>query len=154
MPGSTFTWFVVGGTLTTPAIGTAVSVDWGGPMDTAKIMVGEKDNGNCSYTNVRNIVIKSIVGINDKDQNVELGKAYPNPANTTVTIPLVSNGNWDVDLSLYDMTGKKVKAIYNGIISGNRNFTFEVTDLENGVYFYKVTSNDGYESVKKISIIH
>ena len=153
-PGSTFTWFVVGGKITTPAIGNAVSVDWEGPMDTAKIMVGEKDNGNCSYTNVRNIVIISIIGINDKDQHIGLGRAYPNPANTTVTIPVVSKGNWNVDLSLYDMTGKKVKSIYNGVISGNRDFTFAVDDLENGMYFYKVTTGDGHESVNKISIQH
>jgi len=152
--GSTFTWSVVGGNITTPAIGNAVSVDWGTEMDTAKIMVTEKDNANCSYTNVRNIVIKSIVGINDNDQHIGIGKAYPNPANTIVTIPVVSKGNWDVDLSLYDMTGKKVKAIYNGAISGNRDFTFAVDDLENGMYFNKVTTSDGFESLNKISIQH
>ena len=75
-------------------------------------------------------------------------------ANTTVTIPVVVDGNWDITLSLYDVSGKKVKDIYNGAISGNRNFTFEVGDLDNGMYLYKITTSDGYESVKKLSVKH
>jgi hypothetical protein len=153
-PGSVFTWSAVGGNITTPLVGNAVSVDWGGPMDTAQIKVTEKDAGNCSFTNVRTIVITSIIGINEKGQQIGLGMAYPNPANTSVTIPLVSEGNWDVDLNLFDMTGKKVKSIYSGEITGNRDFTFNVDDLENGMYFYKITTSEGYESVNKINIQH
>ena len=117
-------------------------------------MVTEKDASNCSYTNERNVVIISILGVKDEDHLIGVGYAYPNPANTSVTIPLVIDGNWDIDLSLYDMTGKKVKAIYNGEVSGNRDFTFAVDDLQNGMYFYKVTTSEGYESVKKLSIEH
>jgi hypothetical protein len=151
--GSTFTWSTVGGTIASP-IGNAVSVEWGSPMDTAKILVTEKDAGNCSYTNVRNVVIISIVGVKDENNLIGIGYAYPNPANTTVTIPLVIDGNWNIDLSLYDMTGKKVKAIYNGSVSGNRDFVVAVDDLKSGMYFYKVSTSDGYESVKKLNIAH
>ena len=153
-PGSSFTWSCVGGKITTPLVGNAVSVDWGTAMDTAKIMVTERDVGNCSRTNVRNIVVKSIVGINDKDQHIRLGKAYPNPANTSITIPVFSNGHGDIDLSLYDLTGKKVKDIYKGNVSGNREFSFEVDDLDNGIYFYKIATGDGHKAVNKISIQH
>ncbi|HAW52803.1 MAG TPA: hypothetical protein DCX54_10835 [Flavobacteriales bacterium] len=151
--GSTFTWSAVGGTITSP-IGNAVNVEWGTAMDTAKIMVTEKDAGNCSFTNVRNVVIISIVGVKDEKNLIGIGYAYPNPANTTVTIPLLIDGNWNIDLSLYDMTGKKVKALFNGAVSGNRNLTFAVDDLQNGMYFIKVTTSEGYESVKKLSIKH
>ncbi|HAW53314.1 MAG TPA: hypothetical protein DCX54_13460 [Flavobacteriales bacterium] len=151
--GSTFTWSAVGGTIGSP-VGNAVKVDWGTALTNAKILVTEKDAGNCSYTNERNVVIISIVGVKDEENMIGMGYAYPNPANTTVTIPLVIDGNWNVDLSLYDMTGKKVKEIYNGAVSGNRDFTFAVDDLQNGMYIYKVSTSDGYESVKKLNIAH
>ena len=151
--GSVFTWSAIGGTIGSP-VGNAVQVDWGTAMDTAKIMATEKDAGNCSYTNVRNVVIISIVGVKDENNLIGIGYAYPNPANTSVTIPLVIDGNWDIDLSLYDMTGKKVKAIFNGAVSGNRDITFTVDDLQNGMYFYKVSTSDGFESVKKLTIKH
>ena len=151
--GSTFTWSAVGGTIGSP-VGNAAKVDWGSAMDSAKIMVTEKDAGNCSYTNVRNVVIISIVGVKDEDNLIGIGYAYPNPANTSVTIPLVIDGNWNIDLSLYDMTGKKVKAIFNGEVSGNKDITFDVGDLVNGMYFYKVTTSEGFESVKKLTIEH
>ena len=151
--GSTFTWTAIGGTIGSP-VGNAVKVDWGSEMDTAKIMVTEKDQGNCSYTNVRNVVIISIVGVKEENKTIGIGYAYPNPANTTVTIPLIIDGNWDIDLSLYDMTGKKVKAIYRGEVSGNREVTLAVDDLQNGMYFYKIVTSDGFESVKKLSIKH
>ena len=151
--GSTFTWSAIGGTIGSP-VGNAVKVDWGSEMDTAKIMVTEKDAGNCSYTNVRNVVIYSIVGIKDESNMIGIGNAYPNPASTIVTIPVLIDGNWDIDLSLYDMTGKKVKAIFNGAVSGNREISFSVDDLQNGMYFYKVSTSEGYESVKKLNIKH
>jgi hypothetical protein len=99
-------------------------------------------------------VVYSTVGVKDENHFIGIGHAYPNPANTTVTIPFIIDGDWDIDLNLYDMTGKKVKVIYNGEVSGNRNFTFTVDDLDNGMYFYRVTTSDGYESVKKLSIEH
>ena len=151
--GSTFTWSAVGGTIASP-IGNAASVDWGTAMDTAKIMVTEKDAGNCSFTNVRNVFIMSIVGVKDENNLIGIGYAYPNPANNSVTIPVVIDGTWDIDLSLYDITGNKVKAIYNGAVSGNRDFTFSIDDLQNGMYFYKITTSDGFESVKKLNINH
>ena len=151
--GSTFTWTAIGGTIGSP-VGNAVKVEWGAAMDTAKVMVTEKDAGNCSFTNVRNVVIISIVGVKDEDNLIGIGYAYPNPANTTVTIPLVIDGDWDIDLSLYDMTGKKVKAIYTGSVSGNKDITFAVDDLQSGMYFYKVSTSDGFESVKKLNIKH
>ena len=151
--GSTFTWDAVGGTITNP-VGNAVSVDWGSAMDTAKIMATEKDAGNCSYTNVRNVVVISVVGVKDENNMIGIGYAYPNPANTTVTIPLVIDGSWNIDLSLYSITGEKVRTLYNGEVSGNREITFAVDDLQNGMYFYKVSTSDGYESVKKLNIKH
>ena len=60
----------------------------------------------------------------------------------------------DVSLNLYDVTGKHVKAIYEGGINGSKNITFAVDDLQNGLYFYKVTTSDGFESVKKITVQH
>ncbi|HAW53313.1 MAG TPA: hypothetical protein DCX54_13455 [Flavobacteriales bacterium] len=151
--GSTFTWSAIGGTIASP-VGNAVKVEWGSPMDTAKILVIEKDAGNCSYTNVRNVVIISIVGIKDADNQIGIGYAYPNPANETVTIPVVTEGSWDISLDLFDVSGKKVKAIYTGVVSGNRDFTLDVNDLRNGMYFYRLSTTDGYESVKKLSITH
>jgi len=151
--GSTFTWSAVGGSISSP-IGNAVAVQWGPAMTSAKILVTEKDAGNCSFTNERNVVIISIVGVKDENHQIGIGSAYPNPANTSITIPLMSSGDWNIDLSLFDITGKKVKSIYSGEVSGNRNFTFAVDDLRSGIYFYKVATQDGYESVKKISIQH
>jgi hypothetical protein len=151
--GSTFTWTAIGGTIGSP-VGNAVKVDWGSELDTAKIMVTEKDAGNCSFTNVRKVVIISIVGVKDENNLIGIGYAYPNPANTTVTIPLVIDGNWDIDLSLYDVSGKKVKAIFNGAVSGNLEISFPVDDLQNGMYFYKVSTGDGFETVKKLTIKH
>ena len=151
--GSTFTWSAVGGTIGSP-VGNAAKVDWGPALTSAKIMVTEKDAGNCSFTNERNVVIISIVGVKDQNNLIGIGYAYPNPANTTVTIPVVVDGSWDIDLSLYDISGKKVMDVFSGNVTGNRDFTFAVDDLENGLYFYKVSTRDGYESVKKLSVKH
>ena len=151
--GSSYKWTVIGGTVN-DSTGNAVTVNWEGPNLFAKINCTETDLGNCSYTNSRDVVIISIIGIRNENSRIGIGYAYPNPANNTVTIPLISSGNWDINLSLYDISGKQVKIIYNGKVTGDRAFTFAVDDLKNGLYFYKIKTSDGFESVKKLTVQH
>jgi hypothetical protein len=151
--GSTFAWSVTGGAITTSSANTA-TVLWGSADPNANITCTETDSKNCSYPNVVAVNVISIIGIKENGQQLNMGRVYPNPANTTINIPLYCNGDWNINLSLFDVSGKEVKSVYAGVISGETKVSIDVSDLKNGLYFCKVISAEGYTAVRKIEIRH
>lgn len=81
-------------------------------------------------------------------------EVYPNPNDGNMQIELHSKNNSNIEISLLDLTGKKVSTLYNGETIKGIN-TFEVSNkeaLSNGIYYLQVNM-DGVSSFKKISII-
>lgn len=58
----------------------------------------------------------------------------PNPASTVSTYTLNVGESQNVEIELYDINGKMVKAIYNGIANGEHTVEINVSDLVNGTY--------------------
>jgi hypothetical protein len=74
----------------------------------------------------------------------ELYQNYPNPFNpiTTLTYSLKSKGN--ARLSVYDMLGREVAVIFDGIQeNGYHSINFSGSILSSGIYFYSLRSADG-----------
>jgi hypothetical protein len=64
---------------------------------------------------------------------------YPNPFNPTTTIDYTLKVNGKVRLSVYDLTGKEVAVLADGIRSaGNHEVRFDGASLTSGIYFYKL----------------
>jgi hypothetical protein len=83
------------------------------------------------------ITITGYASINENKSNVSI---YPNPATSNVTVKGV-NGQVEV----YSISGAKV---YSNVINGT--LLINVEDLTNGVYFIKVTENNGTSTYKLI----
>jgi hypothetical protein len=84
-------------------------------------------------------------------QEYYLKQNYPNPFNpsTKITFGLKKAGN--VELSLYNILGCKVKTLFNGYMeTGNHSITFNGNNLSSGVYFYRITTNDFIQIRKMI----
>ncbi len=82
--------------------------------------------------------------------NFFLDQNYPNPvAGSGVTvirygIPLQAS----IDLSLYDILGRRVKTLTHGSINaGEHSITLDVNDLPSGLYFYRL-AGDGNVSTR------
>lgn len=151
--GNSYLWQVSGGSIAGDSTKSTVKVNWDGPNTNAQISLTETGSGNCIRTNVLPVVIISVVGLNDKE-SIGIGTAYPNPADQSVNIPVFANQNSSIELALFDITGKKVRDIYSGNLSGNKVFSLNVNDLREGLYFYKIRTSSGYEKVSRLSIKH
>ena len=82
-----------------------------------------------------------------------LAQNYPNPFNpaTRIDFSLPSNGN--VKLTVYNILGQQVAVLINGFMqSGSHSVDFNATDLNSGLYFYKLESN-GVSLVKKMMLL-
>lgn len=71
------------------------------------------------------------------NERYRLNSCYPNPTNGITTFSFYLNGSQQVDLSLFDTMGRKVKTIFEGEAGmGLHSFQFNVDDLPTGAYIY------------------
>ena len=84
----------------------------------------------------------------------ELLMNMPNPASTQTTILYNLAQNGMTTLELFDLTGQRVKTIWEGQqTAGSQRVSIETADLESGVYFYTLKA-EGRSFVKKMVVQH
>ena len=74
-----------------------------------------------------------------------LSVAGSNPSFGSLMFDLYTGVSADMDISVFDITGRKVVVIQNGSISqGNHSFTWSVPEnIGNGIYFLRASSDQG-----------
>jgi hypothetical protein len=86
-------------------------------------------------------------------KNYSLDQNYPNPFNPATTIKFSIPSSSFVNLSVYDITGKKVGDILNRQMSAGRySEKWDGSKFSSGVYFY-VLKTDNFQSTKKMILI-
>jgi len=94
----------------------------------------------------------SIADINASKDIV--GKAYPNPANTTLSIPFTLARDGQVTVSLTNVVGQVVASQTITAIAGQSSkATFATGNLPSGMYIY-TTSTNGRSVTGKVTITH
>jgi len=74
----------------------------------------------------------------------EISKIYPTPADDRININVVIPSQSDIDISIYDITGRKVATVTSGLYnSGEYTLTGDVSGLTNGVYIVRMTADSG-----------
>ena len=82
-----------------------------------------------------------------------LKKPYPNPFNNNILIPITSKVKSDVVIEIFDINGKKIETIFNGIIQpGRKNFQWSANRTSSGMYLIHSLIN-GESSYEKIMLI-
>ncbi|MBS1553023.1 MAG: T9SS type A sorting domain-containing protein [Bacteroidetes bacterium] len=107
-------------------------------------------NGNFRYFNLSNEVI---IGTPDK---YNLNQNYPNPFNPVTKISYSIPAQGKVSLSVFDMTGKEVRNLVNGIqTAGYYSVSFDGSGLASGVYYYRleVTGEKNFVDTRKMLLV-
>lgn len=82
-----------------------------------------------------------------------LDQNYPNPFNPSTNINFSIPAAEFTTLEVYNILGAKVKTLVHGVIEqGQHQVEFEASDLESGVYYYKLQSG-AYTSIKKLAFV-
>ncbi|MCZ7609780.1 MAG: T9SS type A sorting domain-containing protein [Ignavibacterium sp.] len=83
-----------------------------------------------------------------------LEQNYPNPFNPETNIDYMLPIETIVNISLYDITGRKIKELVNEKKQpGYYTVKLKGDELSSGIYFYRLFTTSGYAAVKKISVI-
>jgi endonuclease I len=85
----------------------------------------------------------------DKAMGFELLPAYPNPFNPTTTLRYSLQSNTYIALSLYDISGRKVRDLFQGYqTSGSHEYQLTADGLSSGIYIAKLQQGNASQSVK------
>lgn len=79
---------------------------------------------------------------------------YPNPFNPNTIIEYQIPEETIVNISLYDIIGRKVKELINEK-KQQGNYTVELSggELSSGIYLYRIITSSGYDSSKKLILL-
>ncbi|MDQ3108595.1 MAG: T9SS type A sorting domain-containing protein [Bacteroidota bacterium] len=99
------------------------------------------DPQNCLDSNCTSVTV-SAVGVNDPTVYVVNVQATPNPFSSQLTINLTMANAEMVEVSVYDITGKQVAVLKNGMMGiGSNVIDWKPAGLSAGVYFLQVKTN-------------
>jgi len=97
------------------------------------------------------------IGIENYESSVPAGfeimQNYPNPFNPSTTIKYKVNRSGVVTLKVYDIAGKEITTLVNGVKNtGEHSITFDGSNLSSGIYFCGMKSENSVRAVKMILI--
>ncbi|MBK8344523.1 MAG: T9SS type A sorting domain-containing protein [Bacteroidetes bacterium] len=120
--------------------------------DAAGNMLSDGDE-NVGFKKSASLKVTGLTAVDDVTV-INADKAFPNPADANVTYTLSLNNNADVNINVVDIFGRTIDVITNSsMLTGEHNFTVDVTDYANGIYFIQSTINGKTESTK-IVVLH
>jgi uncharacterized protein (TIGR03790 family) len=104
-------------------------------------------DGKFEYSKVIEATVAQTVTDYVLDQN------YPNPFNPSTTIRYQMPNSAVVSLKIYDMLGKEVAALVNGICPAGENVVeFNAFNLPSGLYFYTLRSGN-FSHTRKMLLV-
>jgi hypothetical protein len=85
--------------------------------------------------------------------SLQIKSVYPNPFNPSTTIHYTIDKPFVVDITVYDMSGAVVAALYNGPTkAGEHRQIFNADNMASGVYLVRITAGDEI-AVRKIALL-
>ena len=113
-------------------------------------------HGNGIYE--RSLVAQPLLGVNNNNQDVpkefKLLQNYPNPFNPSTNIKFQVAKASNIVLSIYDITGRQVAVLVNQYTQpGTYQVKFDASGYASGIYFYKLSSTEGFTDVRKMMLV-
>lgn len=107
-------------------------------------------NNGCTATQTVAVTIINCVGIVEIGANNTSFKVYPNPSVDNVILKINEAKDANVNIELYDMTGKLVKKQEASFTKDRTEYKLNISALASGTYNLKVVSKAGSSQTLKI----
>ncbi|MCA6362559.1 MAG: T9SS type A sorting domain-containing protein [Bacteroidetes bacterium] len=100
------------------------------------------DTAGCQATACTTITLTA-VGVPETAQLLTTMNAFPSPFVNEANIKYTLSQNSDVEIEVFDITGKRVATLQNGAMTaGTHNVVWEATEVNAGVYFIRLKAGD------------
>jgi hypothetical protein len=108
------------------------------------------DTTNCDGDDTTDVSTDELANI---PETYELQQNYPNPFNPTTVVPFAIPEKSDVQLTLYDLNGRKIQSMKAvNLNAGYHKFRIDGSTLPAGIYIYKLQAGDFFE-FKKMTLL-
>lgn len=105
-------------------------------------------SGSCSDTVTINL---SALSVENEVEAIASALLFPNPANNTVTLNVDLTVEGDLNIEIYDLTGKMImNQNHNNLYNGSYSFNLNTADLTNGIYLVNINTANGSKMMKLI----
>lgn len=125
-----------------------------GAVDSIAFFMTSSDNGTWGmntpgFFSIDNFTTAQGIGIveNSFIQNINL---FPNPATDILNINLISEQPVNTTLNIFNSIGVLVKTEYISFNSGNNNYSVNINNLNSGLYFVEIISDNRKQNLKLI----
>ena len=109
-----------------------------------------------SFALIDNITVDQLTSVEVIDNvptKFNLSQNYPNPFNPSTKIEYSVPKEAEVNLSIYDILGKKVLQLVNQIqAAGNYRYEFNGSELSSGTYFVRLNAGE-HTAVRKVMLL-
>lgn len=120
--------------------------------DTAYVAAFNVNPGFCQMFTGKATAVNELP--NNVPSSYSLSQNYPNPFNPSTKIDYTLKATGKVTLIVYDVLGREVASLVNGVQSaGKHSATFNADNLASGVYIYSLTTSDGFKLTKKMILM-
>ena len=91
--------------------------------------------------------------------DIKVGPNYPNPFNPETIIPIELPKAMDVKIVIYDILGRTIRTLYDGMMESGRHFVrWDGKDAggaptASGIYLYQMQTTNGMRSAHKIMLL-
>jgi len=117
-------------------------------------LTATNSGGSNTKTNANYISVISCTGIDELTHNSSIA-IYPNPIAESFTIEFLLSEKSNLDISIFDISGKIVKELYKGKgYQGDNIFSFNKSNLSKGTYFLIIQNNSHTIINEKIIIAY
>ncbi|MEP1939698.1 MAG: T9SS type A sorting domain-containing protein, partial [Balneola sp.] len=121
----------------------------------AIVNVFDQDSSSATDTLIVNVnkVVSTDNILASIPNKLTLHQNYPNPFNPSTKITYQLPEATEVNISVFDITGRLVQTIQNGRkAAGSYTLIFDASNLSSGVYFYRITAGD-FIQTKRMMLI-
>jgi hypothetical protein len=98
------------------------------------------------------VATNSFTGVEDNKMEMNLS-TYPNPAGEKLNLSIGRDIQGSVKITLSDLLGRTVRSQEVMDLKTNSIYTIDVSDLKEGIYMLKVSSEKG-STTRKIIVRH
>lgn len=115
-------------------------------------ILGTLTHGQSGAIRITNPLTKSVKLSALATSETTLGAAHPNPAATSTSIDFAVAGEQHVEVALFNAIGTKVATLFNGSAAGVQSVNVKTEELPAGVYYYKMTTSNGYSEMRQLVV--
>ncbi len=127
-----------------------------GQVDSIRFEMKSSDNSfgfmnTPGFFSMDNFVTISTVGINELT-NVTNLSLFPNPTNQSIFLNYEAKHEAEINISIFDLTGKEIKNIQTQLLTGKNNLKLDTETFESGIYFIEIRNEHSSIKIKFIKL--